>query len=177
MITSSKQKPVQRVKRGQAAMEFLMTYGWAILVVLVVIAALAYFGVLDPTNILPDRCTFPITLTCSDYLVKGSFGGTNDDSVGMVLVNNGGKDLTITGFNVSGTAILNPCGLTAPSVITPVLPITLGSGQEQSITITGCNLAASGKKKDKYIVTVQYNLVGSTFVKTLQGELLTKRES
>lgn len=33
-------------KKSQAAMEFLMTYGWAILVVLAAIAALAYFGVL-----------------------------------------------------------------------------------------------------------------------------------
>lgn len=31
--------------RGGAVMEFLMTYGWAILVVLVAIGALAYFGV------------------------------------------------------------------------------------------------------------------------------------
>ena len=32
--------------RAQAAMEFLMTCGWAIIVVLVVIGALAYFGFL-----------------------------------------------------------------------------------------------------------------------------------
>jgi uncharacterized protein (UPF0333 family) len=35
-------------KKSQAAMEFLMTYGWAIIVVLVAISALAYFGVLSP---------------------------------------------------------------------------------------------------------------------------------
>ena len=33
--------------KGQAAMEFLMTYGWAILVVLLAIGALAAFGVFD----------------------------------------------------------------------------------------------------------------------------------
>jgi uncharacterized protein (UPF0333 family) len=33
-------------KKGQEAMEFLMTYGWAILVVIAAIAALAYFGVI-----------------------------------------------------------------------------------------------------------------------------------
>jgi len=43
------------MKKSQAAMEFLMTYGWAILVVLVAIAALAYFGVLSPEKFLPDR--------------------------------------------------------------------------------------------------------------------------
>jgi uncharacterized protein (UPF0333 family) len=36
------------MRKGQAAMEFLMTYGWAILVVLAAIGALAYFGVLSP---------------------------------------------------------------------------------------------------------------------------------
>ena len=46
-------------KKAQAAMEFLMTYGWAILVVLVVIGALAYFGVLSPKKLLPDKCLFP----------------------------------------------------------------------------------------------------------------------
>ena len=42
---------------GQA-MEFLMTYGWAILVVLVAVGALAYFGVfnLDKFYFIKDDC-------------------------------------------------------------------------------------------------------------------------
>ena len=40
-------------KRGQAAMEFLMTYGWAILAAIIVIGVLAYFGVLSPDKFLP----------------------------------------------------------------------------------------------------------------------------
>lgn len=35
-------------KNGQTATEFLLKYGWAIFVIGVTIAALAYFGVLDP---------------------------------------------------------------------------------------------------------------------------------
>lgn len=38
---------MMKQKKGQAAMEFLMTYGWAILVVLLAIGALAAFGVFD----------------------------------------------------------------------------------------------------------------------------------
>lgn len=49
---------VKKSRRGQAAMEFLMTYGWAILVVLAAVAALAYFGVLpgfkDITHSITD---------------------------------------------------------------------------------------------------------------------------
>jgi len=40
------------MKKGQAAMEFLMTYGWAFIVVMTVIGALVYFGVLSPNNII-----------------------------------------------------------------------------------------------------------------------------
>src|SRR3989344_7728085 len=35
-------------KRGQAAMEFLMTYGWAILAAIIAIGVQAYFGVFNP---------------------------------------------------------------------------------------------------------------------------------
>jgi len=37
-------------KKGQAALEFLMTYGWAFLVILVMIGALAYFGFIPIPN-------------------------------------------------------------------------------------------------------------------------------
>ena len=37
-------------KKGQATMEFLATYGWAILVVLCAIGVLLYFGVIDPDS-------------------------------------------------------------------------------------------------------------------------------
>ena len=56
-------------KRAQAAMEFLMTYGWAILVVLIAIGALAYFGVLNPDRFLPEKCVLSTGsgLYCDDY--------------------------------------------------------------------------------------------------------------
>jgi hypothetical protein len=47
-------------------MEFLMTYGWAILVVIAAIAALAYFGVLSPDKMLPERTTFQAPLPSVD---------------------------------------------------------------------------------------------------------------
>ncbi len=54
-------------KKSQAAMEFLMTYGWAILVVLGAITAVAYFGVLSPEENLPEKCTFPSGIGCVGF--------------------------------------------------------------------------------------------------------------
>jgi len=41
--------------KGQAALEFLTTYGWAFLVILVAIGGLSYFGVFDFSKYSPDR--------------------------------------------------------------------------------------------------------------------------
>lgn len=43
-------------RRGQAAMEYLMTYGWAILVIVIVLAVLAYF--LPKLTKTPEVCQF-----------------------------------------------------------------------------------------------------------------------
>lgn len=87
-------------KRAQAAMEFLMTYGWAILVVLVAIGALAYFGVLSPDKFLPERCQGPSGLDCLD---KASILVTSQQ-ISFVLKNNLGNTINTLGISgISGT--------------------------------------------------------------------------
>ncbi|MFT4311318.1 MAG: hypothetical protein ACMXX7_01690 [Candidatus Woesearchaeota archaeon] len=80
-------------KKGQAALEFLTTYGWAFLVILVMIGALAYFGVLDPSNFVADRCVMGNPLTCEgqNYVILG-----NETSI--QVRNSLNRDLTITNF-------------------------------------------------------------------------------
>lgn len=52
--------------RGQAAMEYLMTYGWALLVIVVVIAILLIINPLQP----PAGCRFDqVSFTCTNPLV------------------------------------------------------------------------------------------------------------
>jgi len=76
-------------------MEFLMTYGWAILVVLIAISALAYFGVLSPQKFLPKSCTVSPGFSCEDMKVT-----TN--SVDLILRNGQGKDFTNVGIYATG---------------------------------------------------------------------------
>jgi len=53
-------------------MEYLMTYGWAILVIIIVIAVLFYIGVLNPRNVTPTTCTFPPGISCSSFKLQES---------------------------------------------------------------------------------------------------------
>lgn len=50
-------------KQSQAAMEFLLTYGWAILVVITAVSALAYYGILDLSGYSRDMCILPTGLS------------------------------------------------------------------------------------------------------------------
>ena len=77
-------------KKGQAAMEFLMTYGWAILVVLAAIGALAYFGVLSPDNFLPSKCTISPQFACKDWKVN------EDGTILLQIQNNVGTTVNAT---------------------------------------------------------------------------------
>ncbi len=85
-------------KRGQAAMEFLMTYGWAILVVLAAIGALAYFGVLNPGQLLPDKCTFPSSFDCVDKPVVNFDTG----EVQIAVRNDVGYPIDTVGATLTG---------------------------------------------------------------------------
>jgi len=59
-------------KKGQAAIEFLVTYGWAIMAAMVVIGALTYFGMTNPSTSLPDKCIFSNAFGCKDYKMNES---------------------------------------------------------------------------------------------------------
>jgi len=58
--------------RGQAAMEYLMTYGWALLVIVLVLGALIYLQVLNPQARLQDSCNLPIGFKCDVASLNGN---------------------------------------------------------------------------------------------------------
>jgi len=76
-------------RKSQAALEFIMTYGWAILVVLVAIGALAYFGVLSPDRFLPSKCVLQQGIACLDHKATST-------ALTVVSQNALGYDVTIT---------------------------------------------------------------------------------
>ncbi len=76
-------------------MEYVVTYGWAILAVIGVIGTLAYFGVLDPGAFLPDRCAVPAEFSCNEFSLRAADAAAGTPEVDVVLQNNLGRPLTI----------------------------------------------------------------------------------
>ncbi len=166
-------------REGQAAMEFLMTYGWAILVVLIVIGALAYFGVLSPSTILPEKCTFPVSISCSDFQV-----GSN--SITLNLLNGAGRDMNVARIGASSEALgagLLTCGCGTPAV---GYPVQFRNGLTQQFIIntpgplpcpaTYCTFRDTGRDKNRYNISVEYSWTDSPLINHgLTGELLARK--
>ncbi|MEK6932690.1 MAG: LamG domain-containing protein [Nanoarchaeota archaeon] len=55
-------------KRGQAAIEFLTTYGWAILLLIIAVSAIIGLGVFDPK--VPNTCNIDIPFICQDVVFR-----------------------------------------------------------------------------------------------------------
>ena len=117
-------------RKSQAALEFLMVYGWAILAVLVSIGALNYFGVLSPDMFLPQRCILPPGITCMDFDVSAS-------AVSVALQNNMAGDIS-----VDEVAIAKKEGVSC----TYSIPFILMSDGKITIAISGCDFGDIGQR-------------------------------
>ncbi len=60
---------LNRNRKAQFSLEFLLTYGWAIFVVLGVIAAFSFVGVLYPEQYVTNRCILQPPFFCEDFSV------------------------------------------------------------------------------------------------------------
>jgi len=157
-------------KKSQAALEFLTTYAWAFLVIIIMIGALAYFGVLSPSKLLPDRCNFGAEVGCNkDTMVVNN---VNDNTLAMRLENNVGAPITVTSATVTTdvttagacTAQINNAAISAFSWASDAT-ITLNAD-----CATGTSLV--DKEKVKFNIQINYypTAAGSTYAKTVFGE-------
>lgn len=54
-------------RKSQASLEYLTTYAWAFVVLIVSVGAIQYFGILDFQRYLPQKCTFTSQFKCTDF--------------------------------------------------------------------------------------------------------------
>jgi len=156
-------------KKAQAAMEFLMTYGWAILVVLVVIGALAYFGVISVTNVLPEKCFFQVGLECEQHQFKAG-------SVNLLIRNALGDKITITKGWVEDPSGNMLCGSKTANLST-LVTIQNSASAKVLISASPCVIGTAGTKV-KFVPKLEYYKgTAGTFTHTASGDVITTIES
>jgi hypothetical protein len=153
-------------RKAQAAMEFLMTYGWAILVVLVAIGALAYFGVLNPGKFLPSSCTIGPGLACGEFKVTN----VATDNVDVWVRNGLGKSIQNITMSLNSAA-------GGACIAGTVNSSTIVDGAQQNFRFS-CTDADNANVGDRFksTLTFVYTAAGESMSHTMTGDLTTKVE-
>ncbi len=129
------------MKKAQAAMEYLMTYGWAILIVIIVAAALIALGIFNPA-------TGHTAVGFQELGLPNDWAMASDGSFQIQIQN---QLLTGTATHVNVTAEEKTSGTACTGSTTPS-DVSLTQGSSQTFTIDCSNLGlASG---DTYSIKV-----------------------
>ncbi|MCL4388765.1 MAG: hypothetical protein M1564_00850 [Candidatus Marsarchaeota archaeon] len=93
-------------KRSQSAMEYLMTYGWAILIIAVALGLLYVLGLFSPSSSTSSSCTSQSGYVCTD--LSFSYNG--------IVTLEFGQDTGTTLYNLefTCTALESSAGLPSP---------------------------------------------------------------
>ena len=155
-------KKIKDSIKAQAALEFLTTYGWAFLVILIMIGTLAYFGVLSPGKILPNRCLFGTEFQCIDYRIQIG-------QIDLKLKNSVGEAIDVDSYSIGTEATTSLTCTVQPTVYT-----SWKSGESKTITWGTCAGGGLSKgDKGKVLIGIQYHVTASstTYSRNVTGEI------
>ena len=155
-------------KKGQAALEFLTTYGWAFLIILVMIGALAYFGVLDPSQFISQRCQVSAPLSCDgqNYVVKAT-----SPNVQLRVRNGLNEQLNITNMTVKSDADSTYYSCTSFSSLPNPIKIDGGVADINCTLNTTSTSLTEGKKKRIQFKIYYQQADGAGYTQVTNGEI------
>lgn len=148
------------MRHGQAAMEFLATYGWALLIILVAIGALTYMGIIDVSKTRPESCLLDQGFSCDNFAVQ-------EGNATLRVQNNFGRELT-----------LDSVIFTAEDVTCDPIAVNarLDANDQAQLDSTGCDLSLTPGTQTKIDVQINYSFTGSSFQKQTYGTMTVNVE-
>lgn len=127
-------------------MEYLMTYGWALVALVVVIGAIMATGVFNPSYLIAEECTLQPDLSCTGHLLHIDEGGT--PQLEFRISNGLGYDIRLTGVKITtndGTTYED----NSYNVMIP-------QGTDYTIGMTLSELSATKGETEKLRVSINY---------------------
>ena len=143
--------------KAQAATEFMMTYGWVLVLLGIAISTLAYFNVFNTTRYYPDECQLTPTIICKS-------GKISTNSIQLLIRNEFGEDLSMYNITIISNEGCNSSVYHAPGGI--------NNGEEQLISIS-CGSSING---ERYRGELMMNYQGSGTLHTAYGKITGQRE-
>jgi len=147
-------------KRSQTSVDFLFTYGWMFLVVLLAGGALAALGFFDTQKFIPSQCNMGFDFSCEKYVILTS------GEVRVQLENNVGEEVTINEYECEYPSDPSPIIVTG----TASGGNTWAAGTTKDFT---CNLGLSFEEGTREEVTIRltYQKTSGGFAKEVEGSV------
>jgi hypothetical protein len=147
-------------RKAQAAMEFLMTYGWAILAAVIVIGVLAYFGVFSPSTYVPNQCVVSAPFGCNAGVIN-QYTTLGYANVTLEVRNGGGEPLNATNIYISA-----PCNAS--------LFVGMIAADELKTANLNCTSNMTVGSKFKGDITITYRKASSNLDLSSSGTIVSK---
>ncbi|VVB58471.1 Uncharacterised protein [Candidatus Anstonella stagnisolia] len=134
-------------------MEYLVTYGWALLALLVVLVALVSSGIFSASHFIFEECNFQPNLACSPYILYSS----ETASTLQFSVRNGlGFPIKFTNVNVSFASGQTPqAAVTAPASI-------VQDGEKYDVKINFASPLPRGSQQTLYVQLFYVNCMSAS---------------
>ena len=153
-------------RKGQTALEYLVTYGWALAVIVVAVGVLSYFGFLNPNRYVPDSCEFGEQLKCVDQYMQAQDDGSNglivmrfrnnfEDSINITNAYPTNKDITFEDDNSGQGYVVIDRGEVGRVYLDTSEPIFPGT-------------------KERFGVIIEFKRTGGTVLHNITGEAFTE---
>ncbi len=170
-------------RKAQAAMEFLTTYGWMFILIMVVLAGMWQFGIFTPSTWVKSSCQLDNKFSC------GSFSFTYDDSeenytFQVELTNSGYESKRIQKIKLSELEGESYC-LANVTVLNGESNVLASQGLDQekdfqvSFNASDCdgfskaNFNSALEKKRRFDISIYYATGDSTLPEVSSGTLIT----
>ncbi len=154
------------VKRAQSALEYMMTYGWAILIIVIVAAVLYSMGIFNPSSSVTTSSS-----GFSPFTVSAALCNSSGTWVSFVVGGypNGAQSATSVTLTLTATSGASGSG-TATAIGSP----TYTSGTSFKMTAAGVTCATAGGKFSEsgsigYSVTTTLGAQSYTTTGTVAG--------
>ena len=149
--------------RSQSAMEYLMTYGWAILILGIVVAAIWALGLFSPSTFVSSQCIMPAEFSCLSAVL--SQGG----SLFINIEQSTASPILITGVGCNTNATYQ--GMSLENVNLPIASNTTFTIQCYSGTAPFSG--GIGSLYNGYLM-INYTDIQTGFPKLATGTLILK---
>jgi hypothetical protein len=140
--------------KGQTAVEYLMTYGWAILIILIVAGVLAYYGIFAPSGFLG-----PTARGFGQVQVLSPWSLATTGTLTINVENRVGGTINVTTLNLTTDSVTySPSGFT---------PVQITSGQQKTVSAFFSSLPVKNTGESYSVtITIYYNYSDQTFSST-----------